>query len=77
MNIPNNDVTIHKIFFEHCRTGIRAAMQLVATKESLNAGDIQALRILGGVYEAMLGPDLEKCTQILADVHNNGLLAMK
>lgn len=61
----NNDIAIHKIFFEHCRSGIRQAMQLLATKESLNAADVQALRILGDVYEAMIDPVLEKCGPIL------------
>ena len=67
---PQTDVTIHQVFFENCRSGIRLAMQLIASKESLNVNDVQALRILGDVYETMIGPDLEKTRRILEDCNN-------
>ena len=67
MSRPNTDVTIHEVFFENCRKGVRLSMQLIASKESLNINDVQALKILGSVYEAMLDPAPENTLQILED----------
>lgn len=70
---PNRDITIHRSFFDNCRHGIKVAMQEIAKKENLNANDIQALRILGDVYEAMISPAPENCTRILEDCNKNDL----
>ena len=64
---PNREIAIHAEILEHCKNGIGKAMCLITKKQSLNADDIQALRILGDVYAAMINPCLENCAPLLED----------
>lgn len=64
---PNRTVQVNVAFFEYLQNRLGAAMDLMTKKQSLNADDIQALRMLCDAYTAALNPPSENCAQFPED----------
>lgn len=47
---PNRTVQVNVAFFDYLQNRLNEVMHLITKKQSLNAEDIQALRILCDVY---------------------------
>lgn len=56
---PNRNISIHKCFFSYQAGQVKEAMRCLIQKNSLNAEDIQAMKVLIGVYENLINPTPE------------------
>lgn len=52
----NNEINIHKCFFESNAIHVKKAMKEILKGDSLNDGDIQAVKILADVYDNLSNP---------------------
>ena len=56
MVIKNNQITVHKCIFEEQARKVKDAIKDITQKDSLSAGDTQAIRKLSEVYDVLSNP---------------------
>ena len=67
---PNTDVSVHRCFFIKHEQKAKEALIILLQKESLDNYDIQAIKILTEMLEAMVNP-LRENNVLLSVIHNN------
>lgn len=51
---PNRAVSVHRCFFENHAVEVKNVIGLMTKRDSLSADDLQAVRILTGLYEELV-----------------------
>ncbi len=59
--MKNNQITVHKCIFEEQARKVKDAIRDITQKDSLSAGDTQAIRKLSEVYDVLSNPVQESC----------------
>ena len=56
MPVKNNQITVHKCMLEKQARKVKDVIRDIAQKDSLSAGDTQAIRKLSEVYDVLINP---------------------
>lgn len=56
MTLKNNQITVHKCIFTEQAKKVKEAISEISKKDSLCAGDTQAIRKLTEVYDVLSNP---------------------
>lgn len=67
---PDNNISVHRCFFEIQLRKIKEVINEISKKDSLSAEDTQAIRGLTEVYDSLVNPVPENYAHHQADCNN-------